>query len=169
MAGVGETGYWRTGVWVEPLEAEGDFSLTATGVLDQWIGRFSYSGSFDLSGVAAIVFDGVNVFRGEFQRAATGDLDDWEGTFQGIPFAGIFALSGQADLFVAWVPELGHGGEVGIPESPAEVGCIIGPGDAFIFEGASGTVVKDSQGRLVVIDQSGEVMCIIGPSGVILG
>ena len=169
MAGVGQTGYWRTGVWVEPLSAEGDFALTATGVLDQWLGRFTYSGDFDLSGTSALLFDGVNVFQGEFERAADGALDAWEGTFQGIPFQAVFALGGQADLFMAWVPELQTGGGVEIPFGPAEVGCIFGPGDAFIFEGASGTVVKDSQGRLVVIDQTGEVMCIIGPSGVILG
>jgi len=169
VAGVGQTGYWRTGVWVEPLEAEGDFTLVATGVLDQWQGRFTYGGSFDLSGTAVLLFDGVNVFRGEFQPAGTADLDIWTGTFQGVPFSGVFGLAGTADLFVAWVPELQTGGQVKIPFGPAEVGCIFGPGDAFIFEGASGTVVKDSQGRLVVIDQSGEVMCIIGPSGVILG
>lgn len=166
MAGVGQTGYWRTGVWVEPLDAFGEFSLAATGVLDQWSGRFTYGGSFNLVGAAVVLFDGVNTFRGEFTMEADGVLD-FEGTFVPIPFTAAFGMVGSGRLVVAWVPDLGPpGGQVDPDPTAGSVECIVGPGDVYVVDGVAGTVTQDSTGRLTVVDQNGEVMCILGPGGV---
>ena len=124
MAGVGQTGYWKTGVWVEDLGDPAQFAFT---------------------GVATAVF---------------------EGTFDIPDNVGFFDLKGIATLDMAWVPALGMGGQVNIPFVPASVAGILGPGDVYVFDGAAGTVILDSQGRLLVVDDAGQVLCIIGPAKV---
>ena len=166
MAGVGQTGYWRTGVWVEPLDADGSFQLTSVSDLS-FTGRFLYSGSFDLSATALILFDGTNLFLGEFTQVGTAEMA-FTGDFIENPGQGIFGLSANAKLMFAWVPELGPptGGGADIKEGPASVEIPFGPGDVFVLDGTTGVVVKDSRGRLLVLNSAGEVMCILGPSGV---
>lgn len=127
MAGVGQTGYWRTGVWIE---GDTDF------------------GEFDFLAEAIIAFTGNAIVPDN---------------------TGAFGLVGTASLDMAWVPELGPPkGSVGIPGVPYSVGCIVGPGDAVTVSGVAGTVIRDTTGQLVVVDTSGQVLCIVGPGGVVL-
>ena len=165
MAGVGETGVWRSGVWVEPLDAEGDFALSAAGVLE-FTGRFSFAGVFDLEANADLDFDGAELFRGEFDIDAASELT-FTGQFSARPGQGVFALTGTADVEFTWVPRFDFpGSSVGIPDDPAQVIVKTKPGDVIVIGGVTGVVVIDSQGMLVVVDHAGEVLCILGPSGV---
>ena len=162
---MGETGVWQTGVWVTPLDFEGEFILVATGDLG-FTGRFAFGGTFNLNPSALLLFDGDLLFRGEFDLEATADLT-FEGDFVAKPGQGIFGLTGTADVLFAWVPKFDFpGSEVGIPDDPAEVIIKTQPGDIVVIGGFTGTVILDDVGRLVVVDQSGEVLCILGPGGV---
>lgn len=167
MAGVGETGVWRTGVWVEPLDAEGSFDLLVAADLS-FEGRFAYAGAFDLDGAAALVFDGDLLFRGDFALESDGLLA-FEGQAQLVPGKGVFGFSANAKLVVAWMPDLGPpiGSDV-VPDPDGSPSVEIPPqlGDVIVINGTSGTVVKDGYGRLVVVDDSGKVLCIIGPGGI---
>ena len=142
MAGVGQTGYWRTGVWVEPLDAEGSFQLFANADLIFDEGRFLYSGSFDLSAAALILFDGDNLFIGQFAETATADTA-FTGEFVANPGQGVFGMVAAAKLVFAWVPELGPpiGGGAEIGEGPASVEIPFGPGDVFVLDVTTGVVV----------------------------
>jgi len=166
MAGVGETGVWKTGVWIEPLDFEGDFELFATADV-AFSGYFAFAGQFDLSGAALLLFDGDLLFRGEFGLEADG-LVAFDGDFIANPGQGIFATQATGKIVFAWVPDLGPPtGGTGKPlEGPASVVIPFKPGEVFVLDGVSGTIVQDSYGRLLVIDQTGQVMCILGPSGV---
>ena len=166
MAGVGQTGYWRTGVWVEPLDADGSFQLFANADLS-FTGRFLYSGSFDLSAAALLLFDGTNLYLGQFANTGVADTA-FTGVFVENPGQGIFGMVASAKLVFAWVPDLGPptGGKADIEEGPSSVEIPFGPGDVFVLDGTTGVVVKDSRGRLLVLNSAGEVMCILGPSGV---
>ena len=68
MAGVGETGYWRTGVWVEPLDVDGSFRIAATAniVADD---KVAERGGFVLAGAGDIVGTG-NTFQEGFWRVS---------------------------------------------------------------------------------------------------
>ncbi len=163
MAGVGETGVWRTGVWVEPLDAEGDFALSAAAVTE-FTGRFAFGGQFDLEGTALLTFDGDLLFRGDFDLEGNADLG-FDGDFVPNPGQGAFQMDASAELNFDWVPDVSGPGDA-IPDTPAaDAVPKLRPGDAFTFNGIAGICHLDEQGRLVVIDDSGEVMCIIGPSG----
>ncbi len=165
MAGVGETGVWRSGVWVEPLDAEGDFALSAAGELE-YTGRFSFAGLMELEATSVLGFDGAVFFRGLFDTDAASALT-FTGTFEARPGVGTFSLVGTADVNFAWVPKFAFpGSSVGVPDDPAQVIIKTKPGDVIVIGGVTGVVVIDSQGMLVVVDQSGEVLCILGPSGV---
>ncbi len=162
---MGETGVWRTGVWVEPLDAEGTFILTATGDLT-FTGRFAFAGQFNLQGASILLFDGDLLFRGQFNLVGTGDLG-FTGNFVPNPGQGVFGMEASAQILFAWVPKFDFpGSEVGVPDDPAQVIIKTRPGDIIVIGGITGVVVIDEQGRLVVKDQSGEVMCILGPGGV---
>ena len=165
MAGVGETGVWRTGVWVEPLDADGQFSLTSTAALSFAAGS-SAGGAFALSAEAELVFDGSQFGLGVFGLDATSDLT-FTGDFEAKPGQGIFGLEATAELFFAWVPDVGQGPGDAIPVvPPADAAPKLKPGDAFVFNGVSGICHLDEHGRLVVIDHRGQVLCVIGPSEV---
>ncbi len=165
MAGVGETGVWQTGVWVTPLDFEGEFILTATGELT-FTGRFSFAGRFNLEGATVLLFDGAQVGFGEFTLDPSGDLA-FDGQFVPNPGQGVFQMEATANVVFAWVPRFDFpGSEVGIPDDPAQVIIKTKPGDIVVIGGATGTVILDDVGRLVVIDHAGEVLCILGPGGV---
>ncbi len=164
MAGVGQTGVWRSGVWVEPLDAEGDFALSAAALLD-FTGRFSFASPFILEANAEVTFIGAVVEFGDFILNPSADLN-FIGDFIPNPGQGIFSVSGSAQLDFVWVPFVTGPGDAIPVTGPADAEPKLKPGDVFVFNGKSGICHLDSQGRLVVIDGSGEVMCIIGPSGV---
>ncbi len=165
MAGVGETGVWRTGVWVEPLDAEGDFALSASADLG-FTGRFAFGQPFNLEATSVLGFDGAVLFLGDFALASAGDLG-FTGNFVPRPGQGIFGLDGEAEVLFAWVPRVsGPASSVNIEDMPASVVVKLKPGDAVIVGGVAGIVVLDDTGRLVVIDQAGQVLCIIGPGGI---
>jgi len=167
MAGVGETGVWRTGVWVEPLDFEGSFDLAVAADLS-FEGYFAYAGTFDLHGAAVMVFDGDLLYRGDFALESDGLLA-FEGQATVVPGNGIFGFSANAKLVMAWMPDLGPptGGDViPDPDGQPSVEVPYEPGQVVVINGVSGTVVKDSYGRLVVMDDSGKVLCIIGPGGI---
>jgi len=164
VAGVGETGVWRAGVWVEPQDAEGDFALSAAGETE-FTGRFSFAGVMELEATSVLGFDGDPLFRGEFDFDAASDLT-FTGTFVGNPGVGTFAFTGSADVNFAWVPKVFGPGDAITVTEPANALTKLKPGDVFIFNGVAGICELDEHGRLVVIDHAGEVLCIIGPSGV---
>ena len=164
MAGVGQTGVWRSGVWVEPLDAEGDFALSAAADIEA-TGRFSFGKPFDLEANAVLTIEGAVVGFGDFALAPAAVLA-FTGQFVANPGQGIFLMDATADLGFVWVPFVTGPGEAIPVTGPADAVPKLKPGDAFVFNGKAGICHLDSQGRLVVIDDSGEVMCIIGPSGV---
>ncbi len=165
MAGVGQTGFWRSGVWVEPLDAEGDFALSASADLG-FTGRFAFGQPFNLEATSVLAFDGAELFRGDFVRVATSNLG-FTGNFESAPGQGVFGMDGTAEVLFAWVPRVsGPASSVNVEDMPASVVVKLKPGDAVIFGGTAGIVVLDDTGRLVVVDQAGRVMCIIGPSGI---
>ena len=165
MAGVGQTGVWRSGVWVEPLDAEGEFALLSTADVD-FTGRFSFGSPFNLEANADLEILGAAVEFGEFTLLTTADLL-FDGDFVANPGQGIFIVSGSAELRFAWVPVVGFPGSSSIvTDTPAEVIIKSTPGDVVVIGGIAGVVVRDPSGRLVVIDGDGEVMCIIGPAGI---
>jgi len=165
VAGVGQTGYWRSGVWVEPLDAEGDFALSAEAGIS-FEGYAAFAGVFTLEALADTEFEGAPYYLSQFALDANADTD-FAGLFIAKPGQGIFGLTGTAEVRFSWTPFLpGPGGGVIIPDGPAEAIPELKPGDAVIFRGTAGICALDSHGRLVVVDQTGTVMCIIGPSGV---
>ncbi len=169
MAGVGQTGVWRSGVWVEPLDAEGEFALLATAETTA-TGRFSFGKPFNLVATADTNIKGAVVEFGDFALLSTADLL-FDGDFEARPGQGIFGLSGSADVRFAWVPFLSVPGtsEVGIPDTPAEAIILSSPGDVVVINGITGVVVREATGRMVVVDGDGSVMCIIGPAGLEFG
>lgn len=165
MAGVGQTGYWRTGVWVEPLDAEGEFALSASADLG-FTGRFAFGSPFILEGTADLTFNGAVVEFGDFALSSAAELT-FTGDFIPRPGQGIFGLDATADIIFAWVPRVsGPASSVNIEDMPTSVVIKLKPGDAVIVGGVAGIVVRDDTGRLVVKNQAGQVMCIIGPSGI---
>ena len=161
----GETGVWRSGVWVEPQDFEGDFALSSAGELE-YTGRFSFAGLMEFVATSVLAFDGAVVEFGEFDTDAASDLI-FTGTFTNLPGVGTFALTGTASADFAWVPKFDFpGSEVGIPDDPADVIIKTKPGDVIVIGGVTGVVIIDELGRLVVVDHAGEVLCILGPSGV---
>ena len=163
MAGVGQTGVWRSGVWVEPLDAEGDFALLATAEVLA-TGRFSFGAPFNLEANADLSFIGASVEFGDFVLNPSAVLG-FDGDFVANPGQGIFGLTGTAELDFVWVPDVSGPGDAIPVTKPADAVPKLKPGDAFTFEGRGGICHLDEQGRLVVIDDSGEVLCVIGPAG----
>ena len=139
--------------------------MSSAGLLE-FSGRATAAGVFNLEANAALTFEGDPLFRGEFDVDAASELL-FTGQFVGRPGQGVFAISASADVEFAWVPKFKFpGSEVGVPDDPAEVIIKTRPGDIIVIGGVTGVVVIDSQGMLVVVDHAGEVLCILGPSGV---
>ncbi len=165
MSGVGQTGVWRSGVWVEPLDAEGEFALSASAVLE-YTGRFAFGKPFNLEATGDLTFSGAQFFLGEFEVFSSSDLA-FTGTGTVRPGQGIFGLEAEADASFTWLPRVsGPSGGVEIGDLPAKVVVKLKPGAAVIVNGIAGIVVLDKEGRLVVQNQAGQVMCIIGSAGV---
>jgi len=121
---------------------------------------------FGLEATGDLDFDGDLLFRGEFDIDAASDLT-FTGQFVGRPGQGVFDIGASASVEFAWVPKFDFpGSEVGVPDDPAQVIVKTKPGDVIVIGGVTGVVVIDNQGMLVVVDHAGEVLCILGPSGV---
>ena len=108
MAGVGQTGFWKAGVWVEDLADPAEFGVSAVAT-----------------------------------------LDNWEGDFTLPPSSGVFAATAEADMNFDWTPRFGATA-----------------GTATIFNGVPAVIEEDIVGRLVVVDNDGKVLCIIGLNGI---
>ncbi len=165
MAGVGLTGVWRTGVWVEPF-VSGEFAVSGE-ALTPFIGDFNLEGSFLLEATASVVFVGEASFGSTFD--AFGQATSlFTGEFTQGTELGTFAVFARADIDEVPFYEFGPpGGSVGVPGTQPVVSVKTKPGDVVVINGVTGVACLDDTGRLVVLSSAGRVLCIIGPAGVV--
>ncbi len=167
MAGVGATGIWRTGIWVEPLDTDSAFTFTGT-ASTAFEGDLDIVGGFVINATANIGNIGNPLYESDFETEATSNTV-FIGEFVAPPFDSSFVVSANARVREVYVFDFGPpGGQVGVKTRPGSVKCIVGPGDVVTISGVAGTVVKSTTGQLVVLDSAGAVLCIVPPSGVLI-
>ncbi len=115
-----------------------------------------------------MVFSGEQGVDGDFDTNATA-VALFSGTFTPGALIGTFAVFARADISESPSIDFGPpGGSVNVKGKPPQVNVKTKPGDVVVVNGVTGVACLDDAGRLVVVSTSGQVLCIIGPTGVVL-